>query len=321
MSFDENRVMLYDFDMPLFNKEYSREEFDRKVRENPMNDHLKVSDLPAEEKDEISETEVINDTKTEQSANPETDYEDAFFIDRDSESVTWMYYNPDSTAGGQYVTNVLSFSDIQQAAQENKSADEFFDYLGSIARQELADVGTEWFADVERRFKDAPTLTNCTPETMDSLVSVADTEQRKSIATRLVDIVKDTDFYEYQDSLEVGETDEEAIENIQSHLSDDTYVEIIRNDKNNFKIKNSIKKIKCNISIDKTGGESICSYCGVDISSNDYQSVAAWKNKYRTVQKNVEKILSYYKKTGYIDYYSADNTGSVVGSIYNPFEL
>lgn len=136
-----------------------------------------------------------------------------------------MYYNPDSVAGGQYVTNVLSFGDIQQAAQENKSADEFFDYLGSIARQELADVGTEWFADAERRFKDAPTLTNCTPETMDSLVSVADTEQRKSIATRLVDIVKDTDFYEYQDSLEVGETDEEAIENIQSHLSDATYVE------------------------------------------------------------------------------------------------
>lgn len=49
LSFDENRVMLYDFDMPLFNKEFSREEFDRKVRENPMNDHLKVSVLPAEE--------------------------------------------------------------------------------------------------------------------------------------------------------------------------------------------------------------------------------------------------------------------------------
>ena len=47
LSFDENRVMLYDFDMPLFNKELSREEFDRKVRENPMNDHLKVSVLPA----------------------------------------------------------------------------------------------------------------------------------------------------------------------------------------------------------------------------------------------------------------------------------
>ena len=32
-----------DFDMPLFNKELSREEFDRKVRENPINDHLKVT--------------------------------------------------------------------------------------------------------------------------------------------------------------------------------------------------------------------------------------------------------------------------------------
>ena len=44
LSFDENRVMLYDFDMPLFNKELSREEFDRKVRENPMNDHLNLSE-------------------------------------------------------------------------------------------------------------------------------------------------------------------------------------------------------------------------------------------------------------------------------------
>ena len=47
--FDESRVMLYDTQMPLFNKELTREEFDRKVRENPMNDHLKVLDTPAEE--------------------------------------------------------------------------------------------------------------------------------------------------------------------------------------------------------------------------------------------------------------------------------
>ncbi len=44
LSFDENRVMLYDFEYPLFNKEFSREEFDRKVRENPMNDHLIAKD-------------------------------------------------------------------------------------------------------------------------------------------------------------------------------------------------------------------------------------------------------------------------------------
>lgn len=96
--------------------------------------------------------------------------------------------------------------------------------------------------------------------------------------------------------------------------------EIIRNEKNNFKMKNT-KKIKCSISVDKTGGESICSYCGVDISSNDYQSVSAWKHKYRTVQQNVAKILGYYKHTGYIDYFTSDATGSAVGNIYNPFEL
>ena len=53
----------------------------------------------------------------------------------------------------------------------------------------------------------------------------------------------------------------------------------------------NMKKIKCNVSVDKTGGESVCSYCGVNISSNDYQSVSAWKNKYRTVQKMLSKSL------------------------------
>ena len=171
LSFDENRVMLYDFDMPLFNKELSREEFDRKVRENPMNDHLKVSVLPAEEKTVTGENEAQNDTETVQDLSPKTGYDDAFFIDRDNESVTWMYYNPDSNAGGQYVTNTLSFDEIQQAAREYDSAENFFDYLGSIANQELADVGTEWFEEAESQFSQQPDFTDCTKATMQSLVA------------------------------------------------------------------------------------------------------------------------------------------------------
>ena len=42
LSFDDERVMLYDMEMPLFNKEFNLTEFDEKMRENPMNDHLKV---------------------------------------------------------------------------------------------------------------------------------------------------------------------------------------------------------------------------------------------------------------------------------------
>ena len=183
LSFDENRVMLYDFDMPLFNKELSREEFDRKVRENPMNDHLKVSVLPAEEKAVTGENEAQNDTETIQDFRPKTGYDDAFFIDWDNESITWMYYNPDSNAGGQYVTNTLSFDEIQQAAREYESAEDFFDYLGSIANQELADVGTEWFEDAEREFHKTPDLTDCTSATMEALIENA--ERADMVATNI----------------------------------------------------------------------------------------------------------------------------------------
>ena len=40
--------MLYDLQFPLFNKEMTRAEFDQKVRENPMNDHLKVTEKQSE---------------------------------------------------------------------------------------------------------------------------------------------------------------------------------------------------------------------------------------------------------------------------------
>ena len=183
LSFDENRVMLYDFDMPLFNKEFTREEFDRKVRENPLNDHLKVNVLPVEEKAVIGEEKAENDTETAQNTSPATGYEDAFFIDRDNESVTWIYYNPDSNAGGQYVTNTLSFDEIREAAKEYKAAEDFFDYLGSIANQELADVETEWFEDAEAEFHKTPDLTDCTPATMAVLIENA--ERADMVATNI----------------------------------------------------------------------------------------------------------------------------------------
>ena len=50
LSFNDERVVLHDMQYPLFQKELERAEFDRRVRENPMNDHLKVKELPPEEK-------------------------------------------------------------------------------------------------------------------------------------------------------------------------------------------------------------------------------------------------------------------------------
>lgn len=59
LSVDDERVMLYDYDMPLFNKEFSRTEFDRKVRENPMNEHLIVKEEPAEKRNEKEPEPVV----------------------------------------------------------------------------------------------------------------------------------------------------------------------------------------------------------------------------------------------------------------------
>ena len=59
LSFDDDRVMLYDLQFPLFNKEMTRAEFDQKVQENPMNDHLKVKVEAT-----ISEPNAANERET-----------------------------------------------------------------------------------------------------------------------------------------------------------------------------------------------------------------------------------------------------------------
>ncbi|WP_443720567.1 LPD11 domain-containing protein [Ruminococcus sp.] len=275
LSFDDNRVMLYDPKFPLFNKEFTRKEFDRKVRENPLNDHLIVENEPMLHFDSnefekliphgmrYKQAEVVNDNEMywvtqniftsvelqqfqkairEYDGNIEkfyvtsrdissynfeddrankvlavvtpdsiqqddyvkaiqeagfgeylneaveeketaTDYEDVFFVDKENKTVTWMYYNPDSNAGGQYVINTTTFDEVEEAAQKHKSADDFFDYLGNIANQTLADVGTEWFEEADNAFKQTPDLTGCTSATMKALLENA--ERSDMVATNI----------------------------------------------------------------------------------------------------------------------------------------
>lgn len=167
LSIDDERVMLYDYDMPLFNKEFSHIEFDEKVRENPMNEHLIVKEVPTEAR------------------NVTVDYNDAFFINQDNATVTWIYYNPDSAAGGQYVTNILNFDEITEIAKDSQTSNEFFDRLGSIANQTLADVGTKWFSEAEIRFLEKPDFTDCTQDTMQSLISEAEKSSVTEVQTNM----------------------------------------------------------------------------------------------------------------------------------------
>ena len=182
LSFDESRVMLYDTQMPLFNKELTREEFDRKVRENPMNDHLKVLDTPAEEErsddkpapfdineyddpdyyeqrqlaeqeaqeqKEAGLGEYLNPEKEETDPNTtpigEIDY---FFHRPEAEEYEAIYYNPDAVAGGQFVILHLPYDMIAEAKGKTETAEDFFDFLDGHAYTELIDLGTPEYAEM-----------------------------------------------------------------------------------------------------------------------------------------------------------------------------
>ena len=73
LSFDEHEVVLYDTQFPLINKTMTREEFDNRLKENPLNDHL----LHAVEEPQI---EVTDETAVAVE-EPEESAESGPFID------------------------------------------------------------------------------------------------------------------------------------------------------------------------------------------------------------------------------------------------
>ena len=86
LSVDDERVMLYDYDVPLFNKEFSRTEFDRKVQENPMNKHLIVKEEPAEERKKTEEVQ------TNMGSMPIEDYREIVASQSGFDSYDEMYH-------------------------------------------------------------------------------------------------------------------------------------------------------------------------------------------------------------------------------------
>ena len=73
LSFDENEVVLYDTQFPLFNKSMTRGEFEDRLKENPLNDHL----LHAVEEPQIEATDETAVAVEE----PEESVESGPFID------------------------------------------------------------------------------------------------------------------------------------------------------------------------------------------------------------------------------------------------
>ena len=80
-------------------------------------------------------------------------------MDTDREKVYWIYFNPDSTAGGQYVSGELDFNVfkelIDQYDIENhpKNAEQFTADLEEMSDQFLADINTPFFAEAENEYE------------------------------------------------------------------------------------------------------------------------------------------------------------------------
>ena len=228
LSFDDERVMLYDTQFPLFNKEMTRAEFDSKVQENPLNDHLKVANKQSEEKAvefdigmgylgngltvwnravEVNgdyqniahispEGEIIYYVpdlpqsvveRIEKAAEREKSHadpnttpigdDDYYFHRPDAGEFEAIYYNPDATAGGQFVFAHLPYNLITEAKTATDSTDGFFEYLDEHAKTELIDFGTPEYDAVLKEYADPyPERIGRSEDTMNTLVSQAESE-------------------------------------------------------------------------------------------------------------------------------------------------
>ena len=80
-------------------------------------------------------------------------------LDTDREKVYWIYFNPDSTAGGQYVSGELDFNVfkelIDQYDIENhpENAEQFTADLEEMSDQFLADINTPFFAEAANEYE------------------------------------------------------------------------------------------------------------------------------------------------------------------------
>ena len=162
LSFDGDTVLLFDPAFPIINKELPRAEFDERLKENPLNDHLLVEVLPAEERTENPNTTPIGD-------------DDYYFNRPDRQMFEAVYYNPDANAGGQFVVMQLPYELIQEARDKSGTTEEFFEFLDSAAYTELIDLGTPEYDGFLSEYADPhPDRIGRTDETMQTLISEAE---------------------------------------------------------------------------------------------------------------------------------------------------
>lgn len=151
LSFDESEVVLFDTQFPLFNKTLPREEFDNRLKENPLNDKLLQI---------VEEAPSVDNTLARIS------------LDSGNDRVHWIYFNPDAAAGGQYVSGDFDFSVFEELieqydiANHPENADAFRNDLEEMSDQFLADINTPFFMEAENDYEMDCDYIEFTPENL-----------------------------------------------------------------------------------------------------------------------------------------------------------
>lgn len=165
---DDQQVMLSDANAPLFSKQYDIADFEHKIKENALNEHLKV--ILSEEE---GNTSVISETNT----TPIND-DDYYFNDAERKEVVAVYYNPDAISGGQFVFAHITYELISKAKDVASDTDSFYEYLDENAYTELIDVGTEEYRTVLSEYSDPnPDFIGRNEENMLQLIALAKNEK------------------------------------------------------------------------------------------------------------------------------------------------
>ena len=102
-------------------------------------------------------------------------------IDNDNGTVDWVYYNPDSSEGGQLVVSHISQDSLIEASRFENA----FDFIQSISTQELIDISAVDFADTANYYYDLSENNNT--------LRVFKSENPEKIAQFLIDYAKKLD--------------------------------------------------------------------------------------------------------------------------------
>ena len=204
LSIDDKSVLLNDSKFPLLCEEMKREEFDRKIAENPMNDkYLQAVETVPENADGPIDNEKIRIT-----------------LDSGRDAVHWIYYNPDSDAGGLYVSGDLAFSVFEELVEEYdianhpENAEKFFSDLEEMSDQFLAEINTPFFLEAEDDYESDYDYIEFTPENILSIHN----DIMELNAERQAEFSK-TAAQESQTLLSASEREAEVLESVLNKLN------------------------------------------------------------------------------------------------------